>query len=241
MKRTATLALVVLAVAAGCKTGDAAGDDGSGEFGTDAVADLPVETPTEVPADGAAETPVDVAIDLPAEAAADDGGGWTCDPPAAAGSIYELSALDRDFEEVSMCRYRGQVMLIVNVAALCGYTPQLAGLQALWETYRDRGLVVLGFYCNQFGEQAGTPTECSAVETRYRVDFPLFDILNVNAPDEHPIFTWLKAQPGGSGDLAWNFEKFLVSREGRLLGRWLSAEAPESSAITSAIEAALTE
>lgn len=169
-----------------------------------------------------------------------DGSTFICDPPAEEGSLFELEAeFKYDDGLVSMCKYRGDVILIVNVAANCGYTSQFGELAQLQTDYGDQGLQVLGFYSNQFMNQAGTPEEQESTEESYGVNFPVSTIINVNPPDEHPIFTWLKAQPEGDGDISWNFEKFLISREGVFLGRWSTQTEPDSTSITSAIEAAL--
>lgn len=175
-----------------------------------------------------------------ADGAEPDGGSFVCDPPAEPGSIFELQA-DFKYEEnpVSMCRYRGEVILIVNVAAACGYTNQFGDLVELQTTYESQGFTVLGFYCNQFMNQAGSPEQQETVETQYGVNFPVSEIINVNPPDEHPIYTWLKAQPGGDGSIGWNFVKFLVGRDGELLGRWDTTVSPTDSAIKTAIEEAL--
>ena len=140
-----------------------------------------------------------------------------------------------------MCDYRGDVILIVNVAANCGYTSQFGPLAQLQTDYGSQGLQVLGFYCNQFAGQAGTPQEQQAVEDNYGVNFPVSEILNVNSPAEHPIYTWLKSQPGGAGDISWNFEKFLVGRDGTLIDRWSTQTEPDDADIIAAIEAALQE
>ncbi len=177
-----------------------------------------------------------------AEAGPDADPGPLCNPPAEPNSFYTLEAqsLDR-FDPVSMCEFRDKVVLVVNIAAKCGYTPQLGGLATLQSQYLDQGLVVLGFYTNQFANQAGSEEERLVCEENYGVNFEVFDLINVNPPDEHPIFTWFKSQEGYAGDVQWNFEKFLVSRDGRLIGRWPSTVTPSSSVLTGAIEAALTE
>lgn len=167
---------------------------------------------------------------------------FSCNPPAKADEIYALSARDlSDLEDVSMCQYRGNVLLIVNGASHCGYTPQYKPLQKLHETYAARGLRVLGFPCNQFGAQeSGTSKQISDFCTNeYGITFPMFLKLEVNGPSAHPLYKWLKAQPGMSADVAWNFEKFLVSRSGKVVARWLSAVEPSSVEMTSAIEAEL--
>ena len=126
-------------------------------------------------------------------------------------------------------------MLIVNVASGCGFTPQYAGLEALWQKYRDRGLVVLGFPCNQFGgqepgDEAAIGEFCSLT---YEVDFPMFAKINVNGDDTHPIFAFLKAGARGilgTESIKWNFTKFLVDRDGKVVDRYASAHKPEDMA-----------
>jgi len=121
--------------------------------------------------------------------------------------------------------YAGKVVLVVNVASACGSTPQYAGLEELWRSYRDRGLVVLGFPCNQFGEQeAGSDLEIATFcSTTYDVTFPMFQKIEVNGDGTHPLFGWLKkAAPGflGLNDIKWNFTKFLIDRGGRTVKRY---------------------
>jgi glutathione peroxidase len=144
--------------------------------------------------------------------------------------------------EVVLRDYAGKVLLIVNVASQCGLTPQYAGLEQLWRTYRDRGLVVLGFPCDQFGHQEpGTEAEIATFcESRYDVTFPLFAKIEVNGDDAHPLWQWLRAErPGllGSKAIKWNFTKFLVGRDGRVLQRFAPTDAPD--ALAPAIEQAL--
>ncbi|MEJ5238255.1 glutathione peroxidase [Limisphaera sp. VF-2] len=157
---------------------------------------------------------------------------------------YDLKLVDIDGKETTLGQYRGKVLLIVNVASKCGFTPQYAGLEQLYRKYRDRGLVVLGFPCNQFGNQEpGTPQEIKEFcTTRYQVSFPLFSKIEVNGPGRHPLYQWL-AGPDSPypGDIRWNFTKFLVSRDGRILKRFDSRVAPESEELVQAIEAALKE
>ncbi len=163
-----------------------------------------------------------------------------CDPPPAPDSFFALEAqsLDR-FDPVSMCEFRGKVVLVVNIAAKCGYTPQLGALADLQSLYVDQDFTILGFYSNQFANQAGTEEERLVCEDNYGVNFEVFDIINVNPPDEHPIFTWFKSQDGFGGDVKWNFEKFLVARDGRLIGRWPSSTLPSS--LSDPIDSALAE
>jgi len=147
--------------------------------------------------------------------------------------IYDFTARANDGEDVPLGRYRGKVMLIVNTASKCGFTPQYAGLDALYRDLRDRGLVVLGFPCNQFGAQEpGDAAEIANFCTlTYDVSFPLFDKVEVNGSHAHPLYTWLKAQaPGllGSQAIKWNFTKFLVRRDGTVAGRYAPTVKPDA-------------
>ena len=131
-----------------------------------------------------------------------------------------------------MSNYKDKVLLIVNTASQCGFTPQYQGLQALYHKYRDRGLVVLGFPCNQFGKQEpGSTSEIqSFCETRFGVSFPLFEKVDVNGINAHPLFKYLtKAMPGilGTEGIKWNFTKFLVDRKGNVVKRYPSMTKPE--------------
>jgi len=147
-------------------------------------------------------------------------------------SIYQQRVRNIEGEEIRLEDYRGKLMLIVNTASKCGFTPQYQGLEALYEKYRDRGLVVLGFPCNQFGQQEpGDEAEirqfCS---TQYSVNFPMFAKLDVNGNNAHPLYKLLKqAAPGifGSRSIKWNFTKFLVDRDGRVVKRFSPKTTPE--------------
>ncbi len=157
-------------------------------------------------------------------------------------NVYDFSARRIDGTEEPLERHRGRVLLIVNVASRCGFTPQYAGLQALYAAYRDRGLEILGFPCDQFGHQepddeAGIATFCT---TRYGVTFPMFAKIDVNGAQAHPLYVYLqRARPGllGSRAIKWNFTKFLIDRAGSPLTRYAPAEAPQS--LAKDIEAAL--
>lgn len=145
-------------------------------------------------------------------------------------SLTTIDGQSRQLED-----YAGQVLLIVNVASRCGFTPQYAGLEALWRRYRDRGLVVLGFPCNQFGHQEpGNAEEIAAFcTTRYEVSFPMFEKIEVNGAQAHPLFVHLReAAPGllGSTAIKWNFTKFLVDRTGKVMQRYGSMTTPEALA-----------
>ncbi len=146
--------------------------------------------------------------------------------------FYKLSALRLDGSKQSMKDYKGKVVLIVNTASGCGFTPQYAGLEALWQKFGKRGLVVLGFPCNQFGAQE--PGDEAAIgefcSLTYDVTFPMFAKVDVNGDNTHPIFAFLKAgAPGilGTEGVKWNFTKFLVDRDGKVVGRYASAHKPE--------------
>jgi glutathione peroxidase len=157
-------------------------------------------------------------------------------------TAYDFSAVDIDGHDKSLTDYEGKVLLVVNVASKCGFTPQYTGLQALWEKYRDRGLVVMGFPCDQFGHQEpGDEAEimnfCSLT---YDVDFPMFSKIDVNGANAHPLWKWLKDEKSGMlgiGAIKWNFSKFLVGRDGRVIKRYAPTDTPES--IAKDIEAAL--
>ena len=146
--------------------------------------------------------------------------------------IYDFNVKTIDGKQQSMSRYRGKVMLIVNTASECGFTPQYAGLQKLYEKFNARGLEVLGFPCNQFGKQEpGSPEQIAAFcSANYGVTFPMFEKIDVNGKDAHPLFRYLKREaPGvlGSEPIKWNFTKFLVDREGRVVRRYAPVDAPE--------------
>jgi len=146
--------------------------------------------------------------------------------------IYDFSARLLNGEEVSLSRWRGCVLLIVNTASACGFTPQYAGLEDLYEQFGDDGLVVLGFPCNQFGQQEpGDGRQIADFCARnYRITFPLFEKIEVNGPDAHPLFTWLKKEKSGllgTESIKWNFTKFLVDRDGAVVARYAPQTKPE--------------
>ena len=149
-----------------------------------------------------------------------------------------------DGSPASLADFDGQALLVVNVASKCGFTPQYAGLEALYERYRDRGLAVLGFPSNQFGSQEpGSADEiaefCSAT---YGVTFPMFAKTDVNGPDRHPLYERLTRTAdatGEAGDVQWNFEKFLVSPTGEVAGRFRSSVTPDDPALLEAVESVL--
>ncbi len=149
----------------------------------------------------------------------------------APASVYDFDALSIDGRSVPLSQYRGRVLLIVNTASACGFTPQFGGLEQLHQTYGGRGLVVLGFPCNQFGAQdPGSNDEIGAFcQKNYGVSFPMMGKIDVNGADAHPLYRWLTAEaPGllGSKAIKWNFTKFLVGKDGRVLKRYAPQDAP---------------
>jgi glutathione peroxidase len=150
--------------------------------------------------------------------------------------VYDFDARLPDGSSVSLRGFTGKVLLIVNTASECGFTPQYEGLEALHRKYRDRGLVVLGFPCNQFGGQEPGPASQIGdfCKKNYGVSFPLFDKIDVNGGQAHPLYRWLaKAAPGvlGTQRIKWNFTKFLVDRQGQVVDRYAPATKPEDIAI----------
>ena len=145
--------------------------------------------------------------------------------------VYDFKVLNAKGEEVPIAEYQGKVLLIVNTATGCGFTPQYEGLQKLYDKYRDRGLEILDFPCNQFGHQApGTEEEIQEFCTlKYNTTFPLFAKIDVNGKEAEPLFSFLKNQKGGifGNDIKWNFTKFLVSRDGTVVERYAPMTTPE--------------
>ena len=146
-------------------------------------------------------------------------------------SVYDFEAQQIDGQTVPLKQFEGQVLLIVNTASACGFTPQFAGLEALHQSYGARGLVVLGFPCNQFGHQDPGSDEqiASFCQLNYGVSFPMMSKIEVNGADAHPLYRWLTAEaPGllGSKMIKWNFTKFLVGKDGRVIRRYAPQDAP---------------
>jgi glutathione peroxidase len=149
-------------------------------------------------------------------------------------SVYEFSALSADGHEVPLAQYKGKVLVIVNTASKCGFTPQYAGLETLYRQYKDRGVVVLGFPCNQFGAQEpGTEAEIAQFcELNYGVSFPIFAKVEVNGPEAHPLYKFLRKEKSGVlgaiglTAIKWNFTKFLVDRDGNVVDRYAPATTP---------------
>ena len=159
-------------------------------------------------------------------------------------SIYDAKINTLEGEPADLSEYKGKALLVVNVASKCGLTPQYEGLEKLHEEYASRGFEVLGFTCNQFmGQEPGSPDEIREFcDTNYHVQFPLFQKIDVNGAQQHPLYAELEQQAdadGEAGDVKWNFEKFLVSPEGKVVGRFRPQVTPEDPALVEAIEAQL--
>jgi len=149
-------------------------------------------------------------------------------------NVYDFSALSVDGHEVPLTQYKGKVLVVVNTASKCGFTPQYAGLEALYRDYKDRGVVVLGFPCNQFGAQEpGTEAEIAQFcELNYGVSFPIFSKIDVNGSNAHPLYKFLKSEKSGLlgviglDAIKWNFTKFLVDRTGKVVSRYAPSTNP---------------
>lgn len=157
------------------------------------------------------------------------------DPTPSSPGAWQFQAEALDGGAIPLERYRGQVALVVNTASRCGFTPQYAGLQQLFERFSARGFIVMGFPCNQFGSQEpGSSSEIADFcSTRFRVTFPMFARIEVNGRDAHPLYRFLKhSQPGllGIEAIKWNFTKFLVDRSGRVVERYAPGTSPEAIA-----------
>ncbi|MDN5744041.1 MAG: glutathione peroxidase [Nocardioidaceae bacterium] len=149
-------------------------------------------------------------------------------------SLSDFSATAIDGSAADLSSYQGQVVLVVNTASKCGFTPQYEGLQQLYDTYTDRGFTVLGFPCDQFAHQEpGAEDEiASFCEKNYGVNFPMFAKIDVNGDGTHPLYQWLKAEQGGliGGKIKWNFTKFLIGRDGQVVDRFAPTTKPEKLA-----------
>lgn len=161
--------------------------------------------------------------------------------PVSENSIYEFTMKDIDGNPVKLEKFKGKVVLVVNTASKCGYTPQYEGLEAIYEQYKDRGFVVLGFPANNFlGQEPGTEKEIKEFCTlKYNVTFPMFSKISVTGSDQHPLYGYLtnkKTDPEFGGDITWNFNKFLIDKNGKVVARFGSKDAPQDTTVTSAIE-----
>lgn len=161
-------------------------------------------------------------------------------------SLYDFKVKDIEGEEVSLDKYKGKTVLIVNVASKCGYTKQYADMQKAYEKFKGRDFVILGFPCNQFGgQEPGTEKEIKEFcESKYGVEFPMFSKIEVKGDGSNPLYkylTQLKTEPVGAGDVAWNFEKFLINSEGKVVGRYKSNVSPTSEAMVKLLDEMLPE
>ena len=158
----------------------------------------------------------------------------------AASSLYSFTLNSIDGKPAPLAEYKGKVVLIVNVASQCGYTPQYSALESIYEKYKDQGFVILGFPANNFGAQEpGTNEEIKTFCTRkYSVTFPMYAKISVKGDDQAPLYSYLTKEtgPGITGDIKWNFTKFLVDRQGNVVQRFESAVTPDSPEVVSAIE-----
>lgn len=156
-------------------------------------------------------------------------------------NIYDLSVITMNGENKSLSDYKGKVLLIVNVASKCGYTSQYEGLEAIYEKYKDKGFEILAFPCNDFGEQEpGTNDEIRTFcESKYNVTFTLFDKVKALGDDKSPLYERLTINSEPAGDIGWNFEKFIISKNGDITARYKSKVKPESDELTSVIESEL--
>jgi len=157
-------------------------------------------------------------------------------------NAYDFTAETLEGQPAPLAEHKGEVMLIVNTASKCGFTPQYAGLEALYRKYKDRGLTILGFPCNQFGAQEPGNAEeiASFCSLTYDVSFPMMRKVDVNGPAAHPLYAWLKGEKKGvlgTQGIKWNFTKFLIDREGRVVGRFAPTVTPQS--LEGAVEAVL--
>jgi glutathione peroxidase len=166
------------------------------------------------------------------------------DGKGTAKSVYDFTLKNSKGQDVKLSDYRGKVVMLVNVASKCGYTPQYEGLQKIYERYKDQGFVILGFPANNFGAQeAGTDEEIQQFcRINYGVTFPVFSKISVKGDDKHPLYKYLterETNPEFAGEIKWNFNKFLVSKDGKIIARFESADKPEDAKVTQAIESAL--
>lgn len=164
----------------------------------------------------------------------------------AADSVLDFTMKDIDGKEVDLSKYKGDVILIVNVASKCGYTPQYAGLEKVYEKYKDQGFTILAFPANEFGAQEpGTDSEIKSFCTKnYGVTFPVFSKIVVKGDGIHPLYSFLtskKTDPNFAGGIPWNFTKFIVGRDGKVVARFKPADKPDSELVTKAIDSALTQ
>lgn len=169
--------------------------------------------------------------------------GCSADDVEAKGKapFYKYKMKDIDGKDVKLSKYKGNVLLVVNTASRCGYTPQYEGLEAVYNKYKEKGFYVLGFPANNFGgQEPGTEAEIKEFcTTKYKVTFPMFAKISVLGADQDPLYAYLTSKeqnPDFGGDIKWNFTKFLVDRDGKVVARFASKEKPDGEAVTQAIE-----
>jgi glutathione peroxidase len=160
--------------------------------------------------------------------------------------ILDFKMKDIDGKDVKLNKYKGNVLLVVNVASKCGYTPQYEGLQAIYEKYKSQGFYVLGFPANNFGSQEpGSNTEIKEFcQSKYKVTFPMFAKISVKGADQDPLYAFLTSKetnPQFAGDISWNFNKFLIDRKGNIVARFSSKDTPQGETVAAAIEKYLKE
>lgn len=174
--------------------------------------------------------------------------GWAAEAPAKeeqkVAEALNFKMKDIDGQEVDLSRYQGKVILMVNVASQCGNTPQYDGLETMYKTYQDKGLVIMGFPANNFkAQEPGTNAEIKNFCTsQHHVTFPMFAKISVKGDDIAPLYKYLigvETKPQPKGDITWNFEKFLIGRDGRVIARFAPGTKPEDKAVVAAVEAAL--
>lgn len=164
--------------------------------------------------------------------------------PVKEKGMYEFTMKDIDGNDISLEKYKGNVVMLVNVASRCGLTPQYEGLQAIYDKYKDRGFTILGFPANNFmGQEPGTEAEIKEFcSLNYNVGFPMFSKISVKGTDQHPLYRFLthpETNPGFDGDITWNFEKFLADREGKIIARFSPRTVPTDAEVIEKLEAAL--
>lgn len=165
----------------------------------------------------------------------------TVDASTLKKSLFKYKMKDIDGKEVRLSKYKGNVLLVVNTASKCGYTPQYEGLEETYQKYKDKGFYVLGFPANNFGgQEPGTETEIKEFcTTKYKVTFPMFAKISVKGADQDPLYAYLTSKeknPDFAGDITWNFNKFLIDRDGKIVARFSSKIKPESEEVSQAIE-----
>jgi len=169
------------------------------------------------------------------------GAGETVEAATLKKSLFKYKMKDIDGKEVKLGKYKGNVLLVVNTASKCGYTPQYEGLEATYQKYNAKGFYVLGFPANNFGgQEPGTETEIKEFCTsKYKVTFPMFAKISVKGEDQDPLYAYLTSKeknPDFAGDITWNFNKFLIDRDGKIVARFSSKIKPESEEVSQAIE-----